>query len=633
MSTKGSTQSDTATGASEERAQRTEVAIIGAGIVGLFNALQFAKRGIKVVLIDDIVNQKRSYKVGESLLVFSATFLRTVGGLDDFITNESVPKSGVWFIYGGEGKSNFDDTTEWALERTLGQEWKDAFTNKLLYRAAIEDAQIVRPEAEDVMTELARAQPNITFLDTAKVRDARISHDRRLHTLRWESRSTGTCGSVEADWVVDCSGRTRFLAKRLNHTMDDAEISVDGFQTTCVWAQFSGIDKEMFGKAWEFHFADGKVAHREGSTVHLWGEGYWMWVINLSKGRISIGVTYNQKIPPPGESYEEQFWNVIRRYPVFDKMLLKENVLEFRVYKNVQYMTDTFVSPNRYGMVGDASSIIDAYYSQGMSHSFLASWHLANIVEEDLRQKHLNLDYIDRVNESLRQDWRMVRNMVRGKFTPAIADSRFFLLSHLLDMNIFIGIGAAKHNLTRWLVETDCATANENAEHTELREYVQQRGFYSKLFAPLVSSKTAQVLQAYCQRVITERALWRLQHGVEVAKVKSIVRYAVGAIPVWRVIGKPAGALVDISPDEIKKVPKFLLFTGQERAPITLKVAKVLTAGTFLGLFTYDWAATSWVKAKHMVGMLPRPAPDPVAGQPAGDRQTTDPGTREAAPA
>src|SRR5262245_38681321 len=99
-------------------AYETEVAIIGAGILGLTNALAFAKRGMKVALIDDIVNQKRSFKVGESLLIFSNPFLRAIGGLDDFI-HGSFPKDGVWFNYGMEGKESFDDVTEWAFQSKI----------------------------------------------------------------------------------------------------------------------------------------------------------------------------------------------------------------------------------------------------------------------------------------------------------------------------------------------------------------------------------------------------------------------------------------------------------------------------------------------------------------------------------
>lgn len=579
--------------------QRSEVAIIGAGIVGLLSALQFAKRGIQVTLIDDFIGQKRSYKVGESLLVFSNPFLRTVGGLDEFLQRESVPKLGVWFTYGGEGKTCFDDTHEWALERTLPPELQAGFENQLLYRAGVEDAQIVRPEAEDEMAAQVRAHPLVTFLDTAKVKDVRISEDGQPHDLSWESRSTGTSGAVLADWVIDCSGRVRLLAKRLGHKMEDQELKKDGFQTTAVWAQFSGINKDMFGDGWAYRFPDGGDSKRERTTLHFWGDGYWIWVINLSNGRISIGVTYNQKTPPPGAGYEEQFWEVLRRYPVFDRMLLKENVLEFRIYKNVQYMTDTFVSRRRYGMAGDASSIIDAYYSQGMSHSFLTSWHITNIVEEDLRSGRLNGHYIDRVNESLRQDWRMIRNMVRGKFTPAIADSRFFLLSHLLDMIIFIGIGIPKVQITRWLVETECSTAKEKPVHRKMRRYLARKMFYSQSFRPL-SPALLQRLQGYLQRVITRRALWRLEHGVKVPQVKCIVRFNAGPIPFWRVFGKPGEARLDISPDAIKRAPpKFLQFTGKERFPLPLMLAKVLTIFTFLGLFLHDWAATFWAKLTH----------------------------------
>ena len=434
--------------------EQTETAVIGAGIIGLFNALQLAKRGIQVTLIDDLIHQKKSYKVGESLLVFSNAFLRTIGGLDEFIEKRSVPKLGVWFSYGLEGQYGFEETTEWAIERTLPEWLEQNFDDKFLFRAGVADAQIVRPEAEEEMARQARAHPKVRFLDAAKVRDVQIDRTGGFHELKLEDRSSKAPFSLRARWVIDCSGRARLLARRLGHQIEAAEIAQDGFQTTAVWAQFSGIRKEAFGEIWKYRFPDGGIASRNRCTGHLWGAGYWIWVINLSEDRISIGVTFNQSAPPPGRDFQEQFWNVVRRYPVFEGMLLKENVLEFRVYKNVQHLTDTFVSRDRYGMVGDAASIIDAYYSQGMSHSFLTAWHLTNIIEEDLRNGRLDGVYIDRANESLREDWRMIRNMVRGKFTAAISDSRFFLLTHLLDMVLFFSIGSVKSQITRWLVET-----------------------------------------------------------------------------------------------------------------------------------------------------------------------------------
>jgi hypothetical protein len=140
-----------------------------------------------------------------------------------------------------------------------------------------------------------------------------------------------------------------------------------------------------------------------------------------------------QEQPLVQDSPRQQFWEVIRRYPLLRDALREDRMLEFRMYKNVQHMTDTFLSPRRYGMVGDAASVIDAYYSQGMSLALLTSWHIANIVEGDLRQGRLDGDYLRGVNRCTRQDWHMLRNMLAEKYTEAILDSRFILPPELVQ--------------------------------------------------------------------------------------------------------------------------------------------------------------------------------------------------------
>lgn len=577
--------------------ETTRVAIVGAGIVGLFNALQLAKRGLEVTLVDDVVNQKRSFKVGESLLVFSNPFLRTIGGLDEFLNERSVPKMGVWFVHGAEGARSFDETNEWALERTLPADLEESFDDPLLYRAGVEDAQIVRPEAEDEMRRQVHEHPNVTFLDSAKVKEIDLAEEGedRPHRLRWEDRSEGTSGHLDADWVLDCAGRVRLLAKRMGHLMED-EIQQDGFQTTAVWGQFAPPEGETFGDTWLYEFADKGDSQRQRCTMHLWGRGYWIWIITLSEGRLSVGITFDQSQAPEGDGLKEKFWNVLGRYPLLEGMLSEDNLLEFRAYRNVQYMTDTVVSPRRYAMAGDSASIIDAYYSQGMSHAFVTSWHIANVIEEDLRQDHIDHAYVERINESLREDWRIVRNMVSGKFTSAIEDGRYFLLSHLLDLLTFIAIGTAKVQITRWLVDTGGDSRKEERVHGKIRRYLKKRLFYSKGFWPLAPT-TVRRWQGRLQHILTRRALWRLENGVEVPRIKCIVRFNAGPIPFWRVFAKGAGKLLDISPSAIEaKPPKFMQVTGRERFPIALQLARVLTLLTFLILFVYDGVATSLAK-------------------------------------
>ena len=453
-----------------------EVTIIGGGILGLFNALQYAKRGINVVLIDDLQGKERSFKVGESLLIFTNPFLRTIGELDDFL-QEAFPKHGVLFVYGAEGKDNFEDSTEWGFQTKLPQRWYDAMENKKLFRSMFYDAQIVRPEAEDLMLEAARAHPRIQFIDTALVKDVTFQPDNQPHLVHWQCQRTQQTGSVQTRWVIDCSGRRRLLARKMQHDLPEVH---DDFRTTAVWGQFRDLTDEQFDERWSYHYVDQGSTLRDRNTLHFWGEGYWMWLIRLSDNRVSVGVTFDHRLTPPGRSYVEQFWDIINRYPLMRDKISPETQLEMRTYKDVQYISDTYVSPQRYGLVGDAASIIDAYYSQGISLALVTSWHIANIVERDLRQNQLDERYIQRVNRATKQDWLMMRNLVRYKYSAAIKDSRYFILSHLLDFSIFSCIIVPRFRMTRWLAETGGDTSEESPVHKKMRAYLERRLYLSQ---------------------------------------------------------------------------------------------------------------------------------------------------------
>src|SRR5262249_21339633 len=143
-------------------------------------------------------------------------------------------------------------------------------------------------------------------------------------------------------------------------------------------------------KSWNYSLPDGTVSDRALSTTHIWGDGYWIWVIVLRGHRLSLGVTYAQHRTPPGRDYRERFWNVVQRYPVLLEALEGAEMLEFQSYKNVQYQTKTNISERRFALCGDAATLIDAYYSQGMANSFTCAWHVGNLIEEDLRRSHLD---------------------------------------------------------------------------------------------------------------------------------------------------------------------------------------------------------------------------------------------------
>ncbi|MEO5730373.1 MAG: FAD-dependent oxidoreductase, partial [Byssovorax sp.] len=596
-----------------------DVAIIGGGIVGLFNALSLAKRGLDVVLIDNLAGNKRSYKVGESFLIFTNPFLRVLGELDGFL-HQCFPKHGVWFTHGMEHTMDFGPTAEWAVQADPPEWLYEQAEDKLLFRSMFNDVQIVRPEAEDAMREALRKYDNVKILDTAKAREVSLGEGDAPHAVDWQCQATQETGRTNARWLLDCSGRNRVLAKKFGHAAEATEMA-DDFRTTAVWGQFEGVADEVFEPPWTYEHKDGDRSLRDLYTLHLWGKGYWIWVIRLSDQRISVGVTFDQRRPPAGKTPKEQFWDVIRRYPILEKVLSEDRMLEFRMFRECQHMTDTFVSARRYAMAGDAASIIDAYYSQGVSLALVTSWHFANIVEKHVREGELDRAYIDHVNRATRQDWHIMRNMVREKYTDAIEDSRFFILSHLLDLSIFWSVGDNRSALVRWMVETGGFTSRETKEHRAVRDRLSRRLYYSQI-TPFhrLSPETVQRLQSRLQAGIGERARWRVAHGVRVPSLKAIVRLTAPTPHIWKMpfVGAEGA---DLSPHDVvdarrfealKKVPALgrLLGTPMERLRKVVQVRGPALMGLFAAAYAYDWADTAWEKLKVRLTSSTRvPAP------------------------
>lgn len=602
--------------ASNIKEECADVVVVGAGIIGLSNALQLAKRGINVTLVDNLKEKGKSFKVGESFLVFTSAFLRTIGELDNFISEKSFIKLGVWFTVGAEHRRDFENCTEWAVNADPHPPHylHDAAPDKKWFRCMFLDMQIVRPEAEAAMLETVRLHPNIRLLDDARVSNISLGDAGAPHVLEMK-RPEGQ-DHLRARWILDCSGRSRILARKFDHAAEKRERD-DGFQTMAVWAQFSHVDDATFDDRWKLLLRSGTQTPRDLYTVHLWGRGYWIWVIRLSQDRISVGATFDQRLPPPGETPQAQFWNLIGRNPLLEGVISHNTLLEFQTLRNVQHWTDTFVSEKRYAMAGDAASIIDAYYSQGIALGLVSSWHIANVIERDLHEQRLDHAYIDRINHATRQDWHMLRNMVREKYTPAIEDSRFFLLSHILDMSIFWCMGATRSALTHWLVQTEGDPARETVALRRIRHRLESRLFYSRSPYWLgLTPQRIQRLQRHLQAKLAERARWRLDHGISTPRVTSILSVTAPLPQVWKLLFTGRRQHVDISShDFVQPVAQRLArsSTWFDHLPISVnrKLGWVIALRPLGLLFSFalgyalDMLETSWQKRRHRLGATP----------------------------
>ena len=237
-----------------------------------------------------------------------------------------------------------------------------------------------------------------------------------------------------------------------------------------------------------------------------------------------------------GSNLHETFWATLRKYPMLD-FLTPEKLLDFAAYRNVQHITDTYVSERRYAIAGDAASIIDAYYSQGISLALAESWHSANIVERDLRQGVLDTDYIARVNKCALADWQLMRGMVKGKYGPAMADNRFFILDHMLDYLVFGASLAGRYRMARWLTDTRGHTETEAPEAAELRMLLSRQLFLSQpgLWRWIDPAHVVRIIQR-CRDGVDRRARWRMDHGIKLSPISGIMRSDAPLPAIWRLL-------------------------------------------------------------------------------------------------
>ena len=588
---------------------QADVCVIGAGIIGLHNALQYAKRGFTVAVVDELTERSKSaYKVGESLLGFSNAFLRSIGDLDKEI-GESFEKKGVWFAYGMEGKEEFnDDVSEWGFQSSLPTHWRERIDDPKFARTMFDDRQIVRPEIEAVMRARIKDHPEITLVDRGLVKDVQLGEgDAGDHEITWRSRDGKASGTVRSRWVIDCSGRARLLVKKFGH---DVPLD-DGFSTSAVWGQFSGCTDDIFDERWNYTFPDGEVTRRDLDTIHLWGDGYWIWLIRLTDQRISVGVSFNRNRPPSEGNLRQVFWDVIRRYPLLN-FLTEENQLDFAAYRNVQHISDTYVSARRYAIAGDAASIIDAYYSQGISLALVTSWHAANIVERDLRDDVLDTDYIDHVNRATLADWQIMRTMVKNKYSPAIADSRFFILDHLLDYLVFSAALPGRYQVTRWLTETGGYTRSETPEQKDLRSSLTRRLFLSQS-APWHRFDPAMVVKAFegHRDGLESRALWRMSKGISLRPTQGVLRPNSPLPAMWRLPYLRLKRRADLTPRAIKE-PAFLRPKLTKKLPAPLATFGPIVAPFVASSVIFDLADTALRRIGHLAGGGKRRAPSPA---------------------
>jgi flavin-dependent dehydrogenase len=368
-------------GAINTPAERYDVAILGGGLAGLTLAIQLKNERSATSVV---VLEKRegpaplaAFKVGESTVAAGAHYFSEVVGMREHLEKEQLVKCGLrYFQTDGD---NSDITTR-------AEKGPFAFP-------AHDNYQLDRGLFENTLAARARSL-GVDVAQGARIREVTLGDPHRVAFEQFDRPA-----STEARWVVDASGRASLLKRQLGLQADS------GHHVNSSWIRLAGgFDIEDWGRdneAWMGRMTEPGL--RKFSTNHLLGEGYWVWLIPLSSGPISIGICADPRLHPFEEMNElDGFLDWLRRHEPQLAATIEsrtDDIEDFLRVEDFSYGVKQTYSTDRWSLVGEAGAFADPFFSPGSDFIGYGNTLTADLIVRDLDGEDITerVGYYDRL--------------------------------------------------------------------------------------------------------------------------------------------------------------------------------------------------------------------------------------------
>ena len=353
--------------------EQAEVLILGGGVAGLGLACQLkaAEPDIDVAVIEKRKHPVpvATHKVGESTVPVAARYLREILGMEEHLKAEQLPKMGLRFF------ATQGDNTDITKRPELGPPRFPVLNTYQLDRGLLENA----------LGEKAR-ELGVAFVDDARVTGVEIGDPAHTVTVANEADETR---EIAARYLIDASGRASILKHKLG-LEEPAEHTANA-----AWFRLGShikVDEWSDDPDWQ-----GRVASPDRwlSTVHLHGPGYWVWLIPLGSGSMSVGVVADPEFVP----FERlrRFESVLEWLHENEPQVAAEidkradQLQDFHTRKDYSRKCSTVFSADRWFITGDAGYFHDPLYSPGMDMISAANVFLGELIR-DLRAGREDMD-------------------------------------------------------------------------------------------------------------------------------------------------------------------------------------------------------------------------------------------------
>jgi flavin-dependent dehydrogenase len=333
--------------------REVDVLIVGAGLAGLCLARQLLleRPEFRILQLDrlpEIPSPKQ--KVGEATVQVSGYYYSRVLEMEEHLLQEHYLKYNLRFY--------------WKTERG-GDVWEDLSQSYIRKISNIATYQLDRNKFEAAVLEKNRERPGYELIHPMADLQVDLADDGGPHGFRFKADGREIAG--RAGWVVDASGRGRFLVKR----QELARPSPIKHGSSFMWVEglldpekITNLDRRSVRvrpeRAALGHFPTFLA------TNHYCGQGYWFWEIPLH-GKTSLGLVFDSADVPFEEvcSPEKLVEWICREYPLYARDLPKRKILHHSGLKSFALDNGQTISPSHWAMVGEACRFTDPLYSPG----------------------------------------------------------------------------------------------------------------------------------------------------------------------------------------------------------------------------------------------------------------------------
>jgi len=362
-----------------------DAAVIGGGPGGASAATALARRGRTVLLLER--DRFPRFHIGESLLPWTNEVFRALGVQDAIAEAGFVKKWGASFRTMDGAREQYADF-QFAVETPTPQ-----------------TVQVPRATFDELLLRHSE-RSGVKVLEEHRALDATFETDAVV--LRFAGPDDAE-QSVRVGFVVDASGRSGFLTKKLGrHEFDPL------LRNIAVHAQYEGIPR---------------LEGRRSGDIRMFTrpDMGWIWLIPISETVTSVGAVIPQAVHRreskaiPEDSLTHYLAGTAGLAPL---LAGARRISQARFEADYSYL-GTSIAGDRWIAVGDAAAFLDPIFSTGVLLAMQAGLEAAGAIDESVQRGESGRPRFERCERLVRQRYHHFRRFAVGFYDPYFRDLWF----------------------------------------------------------------------------------------------------------------------------------------------------------------------------------------------------------------